>query len=180
MPPTSSANQPRRTLLLTGASRHRARHRDPLLVRRLARPDLLAASVSGGLSVGRRPRGPHPGRPCRPCRHHARDSGNPPAAKLRGRRAACAGQQCCDFAEGLGGTRLGTIETDVDTWSHVFRVNFFAPIMMARGIDRGIEDGEGLGRQRHLDCRRPRAPVRGRGLRHLQGGIGFTHTGNGL
>lgn len=33
-----------------------------------------------------------------------------------------------------GGGRLGSIETDIDTWSHVFRVNFFAPIMMARGL----------------------------------------------
>jgi NAD(P)-dependent dehydrogenase (short-subunit alcohol dehydrogenase family) len=33
-----------------------------------------------------------------------------------------------------GGTRLGSIDTDIDTWSHVFRVNFFAPIMMARGL----------------------------------------------
>jgi NAD(P)-dependent dehydrogenase (short-subunit alcohol dehydrogenase family) len=33
-----------------------------------------------------------------------------------------------------GGARLGSIDTDVDTWSHVFRVNFFAPIMMARGL----------------------------------------------
>src|SRR5213080_1421619 len=33
-----------------------------------------------------------------------------------------------------GGARLGSIDTDIDTWSHVFRVNFFAPIMMARGL----------------------------------------------
>jgi NAD(P)-dependent dehydrogenase (short-subunit alcohol dehydrogenase family) len=33
-----------------------------------------------------------------------------------------------------GGGRLGSIDTDVDTWSHVFRVNFFAPIMMVRGL----------------------------------------------
>ena len=33
-----------------------------------------------------------------------------------------------------GGGRLGTMDTDIDTWSHVFRVNFFAPIMMARGL----------------------------------------------
>jgi NAD(P)-dependent dehydrogenase (short-subunit alcohol dehydrogenase family) len=33
-----------------------------------------------------------------------------------------------------GGKRMGSIDTDVDTWSHVFRVNFFAPIMMARGL----------------------------------------------
>ncbi|MGD9839868.1 MAG: SDR family NAD(P)-dependent oxidoreductase [Afipia sp.] len=32
------------------------------------------------------------------------------------------------------GARLGSIDTDVEAWSHVFRVNFFAPIMMARGL----------------------------------------------
>jgi NAD(P)-dependent dehydrogenase (short-subunit alcohol dehydrogenase family) len=32
------------------------------------------------------------------------------------------------------GTRLGAVDTDIDTWTHVFRVNFFAPIMMARGL----------------------------------------------
>ncbi|NEW86695.1 MULTISPECIES: SDR family NAD(P)-dependent oxidoreductase [Rhodopseudomonas] len=33
-----------------------------------------------------------------------------------------------------GGARLGSIDTELDTWEHVFRVNFFAPIMMARGL----------------------------------------------
>ena len=33
-----------------------------------------------------------------------------------------------------GGGRMGTIETDVDAWTHVFNVNFFAPIMLARGL----------------------------------------------
>src|SRR5258708_24002966 len=36
-----------------------------------------------------------------------------------------------------GGGRLGSIDTDIDTWRHVFRVNFFAPILMAR---RPIEE----------------------------------------
>src|SRR5438445_8482080 len=36
--------------------------------------------------------------------------------------------------KGDGGSRLGTVDTDLDTWNHVFRVNFFAPIMMARGL----------------------------------------------
>ncbi|MBN9597229.1 MAG: SDR family oxidoreductase [Afipia sp.] len=36
--------------------------------------------------------------------------------------------------KGANGARLGSIDTDVDAWSHVFRVNFFAPIMMARGL----------------------------------------------
>src|SRR6201988_331233 len=42
-----------------------------------------------------------------------------------------------------GGRRLGTIETDVDTWSHVFRVNFFAPIMMARGLIEELKAAKG-------------------------------------
>jgi len=36
--------------------------------------------------------------------------------------------------KGANGARMGSIDTDVDAWSHVFRVNFFAPIMMARGL----------------------------------------------
>jgi len=36
--------------------------------------------------------------------------------------------------KGPGGSRLGSVDTDLDTWNHVFRVNFFAPIMMARGL----------------------------------------------
>src|SRR5215470_10290361 len=33
-----------------------------------------------------------------------------------------------------GGTRIGTIDTTLDTWEQVFHVNFFAPIMLARGL----------------------------------------------
>lgn len=36
--------------------------------------------------------------------------------------------------KGEGGARMGSIDTDVDAWSHVFRVNFFAPVMLARGL----------------------------------------------
>jgi NAD(P)-dependent dehydrogenase (short-subunit alcohol dehydrogenase family) len=42
-----------------------------------------------------------------------------------------------------GGGRLGSIDTDVDTWSHVFRVNFFAPIMMARGLLEELKAAKG-------------------------------------
>src|SRR5438105_832574 len=31
-----------------------------------------------------------------------------------------------------GGARLGSIETTLDVWNQVFRVNFLAPIMLAR------------------------------------------------
>ena len=42
-----------------------------------------------------------------------------------------------------GGERLGSIDTDIDTWSHVFRVNFFAPIMMARGLIEELKAAKG-------------------------------------
>src|SRR4029453_1905524 len=41
------------------------------------------------------------------------------------------------------GTRLGTVDTDIETWSHVFRVNFFAPIMMARGLIEELQAAKG-------------------------------------
>src|SRR5207253_5321792 len=42
-----------------------------------------------------------------------------------------------------GGKRLGSIDTDIETWSHVFRVNFFAPIMMARGLIKELAAAKG-------------------------------------
>jgi NAD(P)-dependent dehydrogenase (short-subunit alcohol dehydrogenase family) len=34
----------------------------------------------------------------------------------------------------VGGERLGSLDTALDIWKHVFRVNFLAPIMLARGL----------------------------------------------
>ena len=45
--------------------------------------------------------------------------------------------------KGTGGTRMGTMDTDIDTWSHVFRVNFFAPIMLARGLLEELKRARG-------------------------------------
>ncbi len=36
--------------------------------------------------------------------------------------------------KGEGGARLDTIETDLRTWGKVFHVNFFAPVVLARGL----------------------------------------------
>ncbi|MDJ1157751.1 SDR family oxidoreductase [Chelatococcus sp. SYSU_G07232] len=36
--------------------------------------------------------------------------------------------------KGPGGARLGAIDTTVEDWQHVFQVNFFASIMLARGL----------------------------------------------
>src|SRR6476469_2382538 len=45
--------------------------------------------------------------------------------------------------KGAGGSRLGSIDTDLDTWTHVFNVNFFAPIMMARGLIEELKTAKG-------------------------------------
>jgi NAD(P)-dependent dehydrogenase (short-subunit alcohol dehydrogenase family) len=45
--------------------------------------------------------------------------------------------------KGAGGRRLGSIETDTSMWDHVFQVNFFAPIMLARGLIKNLEKGRG-------------------------------------
>ena len=42
-----------------------------------------------------------------------------------------------------GGKRMGAIDTNVDIWSTVFRVNFFAPIMMARGLIEELKAAKG-------------------------------------
>jgi NAD(P)-dependent dehydrogenase (short-subunit alcohol dehydrogenase family) len=45
--------------------------------------------------------------------------------------------------KGVGGSRLGSVDTDLDTWTHVFNVNFFAPIMMARGLIEELKAARG-------------------------------------
>jgi NAD(P)-dependent dehydrogenase (short-subunit alcohol dehydrogenase family) len=42
-----------------------------------------------------------------------------------------------------GGARLGTIDTELDVWNQVFRVNFFAPIMLARGLIEELKAAKG-------------------------------------
>jgi len=45
--------------------------------------------------------------------------------------------------KGEGGRRLGAIETRLEDWQHVFNVNFFAPIMLARGLLAELERARG-------------------------------------
>src|SRR6266513_1034453 len=42
-----------------------------------------------------------------------------------------------------GGVRLGSLDTARDVWTHVFQVNFFAPIMMARGLIEELKHAKG-------------------------------------
>jgi NAD(P)-dependent dehydrogenase (short-subunit alcohol dehydrogenase family) len=45
--------------------------------------------------------------------------------------------------KGAGGSRLGAIETPLEDWQHVFQVNFFAPIMLARGLLEELQRARG-------------------------------------
>lgn len=45
--------------------------------------------------------------------------------------------------KGEGGKRLNTLETDLRTWGHVFHVNFFAPVILARGLQDELVAAQG-------------------------------------
>lgn len=45
--------------------------------------------------------------------------------------------------KGVNGTRLGSIDTALDDWRQVFQVNFFAPVMLARGLIKELEKSKG-------------------------------------
>lgn len=42
-----------------------------------------------------------------------------------------------------GGSRLGVFDTDVETWYRVFQVNFFASVMLARGLVEELKAAQG-------------------------------------
>jgi NAD(P)-dependent dehydrogenase (short-subunit alcohol dehydrogenase family) len=42
-----------------------------------------------------------------------------------------------------GGGRLNSVDTEIDDWRHVFQVNFFAPVMLARGLMDELERAQG-------------------------------------
>ncbi|MBX6743771.1 MAG: SDR family oxidoreductase [Acetobacteraceae bacterium] len=45
--------------------------------------------------------------------------------------------------KGPGGSRMGTIDTSLEDWQWVFQVNFFAPIMLARGLVEELRRARG-------------------------------------
>ena len=45
--------------------------------------------------------------------------------------------------KGADGGRFGCMETDLETWEAVFRVNFYAPVVLARGLIEELKRGPG-------------------------------------
>jgi NAD(P)-dependent dehydrogenase (short-subunit alcohol dehydrogenase family) len=138
----TSANLPRRTLLLTGASRG------------IGHATVIRFS-SAGWRVVTCSRHPFPEEcpwDAGPEDHIQVDLADPDdtlraIAEIRRRLGTGELHALVNNAaispKGEGGARLGSFETDLDTWNHVFRVNFFAPIMLARGLINELKKVKG-------------------------------------
>ena len=63
--------------------------------------------------------------------------------KAQGSRLNALVNNAAISPKGDGGTRLSTIETGLGAWKAVFQVNFFAPIMLARGLIAELEAASG-------------------------------------
>src|ERR1700743_1137377 len=129
----SAHNGPRRTLLLTGASRG------------IGHATVIRFSSAGWrvITCSRHPFPEDCPWDAGPEDHIQVDLANPDdpsraigeiRERLQGGTLNALVNNAAISPKGDGGTRLGTINTDLDTWNHVFRVNFFAPIMIARGL----------------------------------------------
>src|SRR5215475_5394671 len=63
--------------------------------------------------------------------------------KAQGSRLIAPVNNAGNPPKGVRGSRPGAIETPLEDWQHVFQVNFFAPIMLARGLIAELEKGKG-------------------------------------
>src|SRR5437762_8331918 len=135
-------NQPRRTLLLTGASRGIGH----ATVKRFS---------SAGWRVITCSRHPFPEEcpweagPEDHMQVELADPANTTAAvaeikqRLEGGHLHALVNNAAISPKAEAGARLGSIDTHIDVWRHVFGVNFFAPIMLARGLIDQLKAAKG-------------------------------------
>jgi len=140
--PTSSSNQPRRTLLLTGASRG------------IGHATVKRFSAAGWrvITCSRHPFPENCPWEAGPEDHIQVDladakSTDDAIAEIKRRLPERTLDELVNNAaispKAPGGKRLGSIETTRDVWTHVFQVNFFAPIMLARGLMEELKAAKG-------------------------------------
>jgi NAD(P)-dependent dehydrogenase (short-subunit alcohol dehydrogenase family) len=131
--PTSQTNQPRRTLLLTGASRG------------IGHATVKRFSAAGWrvITCSRHPfpeNCPWEAGPEDHIQVDLNDPGNTTEAIQEIKNRLDHGElhalvNNAAISPKMGdGSRLSSIDTTLDVWQQVFRVNFFAPIMLARGL----------------------------------------------
>jgi NAD(P)-dependent dehydrogenase (short-subunit alcohol dehydrogenase family) len=139
--PTSQANQPRRTLLLTGASRG------------IGHATVKRFSAAGWrvITCSRHPFPENCPWEAGPEDHIQVDLSDPANTeeaiaetkrRLDGELHALVNNAAIS-PKAAGGKRLGALDTARDVWQHVFQVNFFAPIMLARGLMEELKAAHG-------------------------------------
>ena len=140
--PTSHTNQPRRTLLLTGASRG------------IGHATVKRFSAAGWrvITCSRHPfpeNCPWEAGPEDHIQVDLADEANTLAAideikrRLDAHELHALVNNAAISPKAEGGKRLGSIETTLDVWQQVFQVNFFAPIMLARGLMNELKAAKG-------------------------------------
>jgi NAD(P)-dependent dehydrogenase (short-subunit alcohol dehydrogenase family) len=131
--PTTHTNEPRRILLLTGASRG------------IGHATVKRFSAAGWrvITCSRHPfpeNCPWEAGPEDHIQVDLADTDDTDSAVKEIRRRLDGGQlhalvnNAAISPKAEGGRRLSSIDTALEVWKHVFRVNFFAPIMLARGL----------------------------------------------
>jgi NAD(P)-dependent dehydrogenase (short-subunit alcohol dehydrogenase family) len=140
--PASNTNQPRRTLLLTGASRgigHATVKRFSAAGWRVITCSRHAFPENCPWEMG----------PEDHIQVDLADEGNTLEAIAEIKRRLPNGElhalvnNAAISPKADAGQRLGSIDTTVEVWRQVFRVNFFAPIMLARGLLDQLKAGHG-------------------------------------
>ncbi|WP_149537145.1 SDR family NAD(P)-dependent oxidoreductase [Siccirubricoccus phaeus] len=142
--PRPTNRGPRRTLLLTGASRG------------IGHATVKRFSAAGWrvITVSRHPFPEQCPWEMGPEDHLQLDLGDPaqtaaaiPEIKARlapeGGRLDALVNNAGISPKGAGGARMGTIDTPLEDWQRVFQVNFFAPILLARGLVEELQRARG-------------------------------------
>ena len=138
----NSSNQPRRTLLLTGASRG------------IGHATVKRFSAAGWRVITCSRHGFPENCPWEmgPEDHIQVDLADPASTdaaiaeirnRLEGGELHALVNNAAISPKADGGKRLDAIDTAREVWSHVFQVNFFAPIMLARGLLEELEATKG-------------------------------------
>ncbi len=142
MPNSQTSNAPRRTLLLTGASRG------------IGHATVIRFSSAGWrvITCSRHPFPEECPWDAGPEDHIQVDLANPAdtlraiddiRARLEGGQLHALVNNAAISPKAKGGARLGSIDTEIDVWDQVFRVNFFSPIMLARGLIEELKAAKG-------------------------------------
>ncbi|MEA2935190.1 MAG: hypothetical protein QOD74_1836 [Variibacter sp.] len=142
MTSSQASNQPRRTLLLTGASRG------------IGHATVKRFSAAGWrvITCSRHPFPENCPWEAGPEDHIQVDLASPAntveaIAEIKGRlpdgHLHALVNNAAVSPKGEAGARLGSIATPMETWQHVFQVNFFGPLMLARGLVDELEAAKG-------------------------------------